>query len=93
MKAWQLLKEKGWCRGTYARNGNGTPVHWTSEFAVSFCAIGAITKVSRSGTRASFKQNVVELLLPKGQRNLGAWNDDPKRTKAEVIALLKKANV
>ena len=42
------LVSKGWCHGSYARDGNGDSVEFTSDDACMFCAMGAIQKASFS---------------------------------------------
>lgn len=46
-RAAELLSE-GWCRGWNARNQNGAPVCWSSTYAVTFCALGAILRCDGS---------------------------------------------
>jgi hypothetical protein len=84
-----LLKRKGWCKGHLARAANGRIVSVDSPKAVAWCMIGAIRRV----TVASVEQyGFADLLL---QRVIGmpvpVWNDDPHRTKEEVIEAFDKA--
>ena len=82
MKAWQLLEKSGWCRGYTQKVG--------SDGKISFCLLGAVQEVYglKVGVYA-----VQKLRTTLGTLFLASWNDRPGRTKAEVVDLLKKANV
>jgi hypothetical protein len=86
MKAWELLEEKDWCQGDYARNAFGHGVEVNDPRACSFCAVGLLVA---TGT--------CDLNYPKLKEHLGMrvvdWNDDPERTKEEVLAVLKELDI
>jgi hypothetical protein len=84
-----IADERHWCRGAFARSRAHIPVRPYSFFARRFCAIGAL------------KRAACELLLPtqnaylalewQAGRRVEGWNDDPKRTHTEVLALFDAA--
>lgn len=86
MKPSQLLREKGWCQYIYAEDAKGTAVNCREMSAMSFCMIGAIGAIYHDTT-------TVREIRDKLDKYLGhphaSWNDDPSRTKDEVIAALE----
>ncbi len=97
MKAYELLESTGWCQGTYARDANGEAVHAMDEEACSYCILGAIWKTYGYGDAS----DLVRRILSKGKgkrrghsiRSIAEWQDAQERTKEEVIAALKAADV
>jgi len=92
MKAWELLDQKGWCRGTYAVDAGGNSVSVGAETATAFCANGALLKVY-PGYDDYF--SAYDKLLKRVRPIAGTvpkWNDS--QTSAEpVIALLKELDI
>ena len=84
-----IVDERHWCQWSFARRWGKIPVSPRSTFARRFCAIGAV------------KRAASELLLPmqnarialerQTSREVERWNDDPRRTHAEVIAVFDGA--
>ena len=84
-----IADERHWCQGAFARGWANVPVRPRSFFARRFCVVGAL------------KWAACELLLPSQNayvalewlvgRRVEGWNDDPKRTHAEVVALFDVA--
>lgn len=84
-----IADERHWCRGAFARSWAHIPVRPYSFFARRFCVLGAL------------KRAACELLLPtenaylalewQAGRRVEGWNDDPKRTHTEVLALFDAA--
>ncbi len=81
-----LNRRGGWCQGAEARNRRGDCVPYNDAAAVSFCILGAIRRV---GNLSSFRaSNLVFNLL--GFSAI-AFNDTPRRRRAEIIAVLRRA--
>jgi hypothetical protein len=84
-----IAHERHWSRGAFARSWANIAVKPQSLFARRFCAIGALNRAA------------CELLLPmqnarlaleaQAGHRLEGWNDHPKRTHTEVLALLDAA--
>ena len=91
MKAWELIEQKGWCQGATAKDGLGKEV-WpvTSSNACAYCAVGAIWACYGYGYAGSEPHNKLEENL---DCLITEWNDDPQRTKAEVVAKLKELDI
>jgi hypothetical protein len=70
-----LIKRNGWCQHSF-QNGVGET-----------CAAGAIKAVAAGSYPAALR--LFQLRL--GVEHVGRWNDDPARTKEEVIAALEAA--
>lgn len=89
-KALSLI-ERGWTQGTGARDSFGRSVSIDAPDAVTFCAIGALTKVTGANSLRVIHNH--RLLLERAGAGTGItnWNDSTKRTKEEVIAVFKKA--
>jgi hypothetical protein len=86
MKAWQLLEEKDWCQGDYARNASGHGVAFNDPQACSFCVVGLLLVIDISNL------NYLKLKDHLGM-NVVEWNDNPERTKEEVLAVLKELDI
>ncbi|WZO97276.1 hypothetical protein EP7_004300 [Isosphaeraceae bacterium EP7] len=81
------LVEKGWCKGTSARNAAGEPTGTTDVDAVAWCpygAMGAIPGASFIRTTDRYRKSIGRLAISK-------WNDEPERTKEEVLAAFDRA--
>ena len=101
MKAFELLeKPESWCQGMFAKTKEGIMVHPISPNASQWCISGAIHKVYRddhvlnSAELEAFRKLLDVLDYPNNfYASIVGWNDDSKRTHAEVLALLKEAGV
>ena len=89
MKAWEYLEKKGaWCHGAMARDKDDHPCYPGSKDAVTWCLLGAIFKAYPERRRGVIYSKMYKFLGLHD--SMSTWNDDPKRTKRQVIALLKK---
>ncbi len=79
---------KGWCQGRSALDSEGKFVFAESTSAIQWCLIGALRVAYNESREQSYKV-IKKLEVKLGYPGLSIWNDDPKRTKAEVIALLQ----
>lgn len=79
-KAAALILNKGWCQGSLARLADGTSVWDNHPEAVSFCAIGAL---SRAGLTAYINTAAQAVEAPGD--DLVTFNNAPD-TKAEDVA-------
>jgi hypothetical protein len=86
MKAWELLEEKDWCQGAYARNAFDHGVEVNDPQACSFCVVGLLKATDTWGL------NYLKLKEHLGM-TVVEWNDDPERTKEEVLAVLKELDI
>lgn len=71
------IETVGWCQGSYKRYNPLTGQ------AVSFCMVGSIFE-SRLSLVAS--DGAISLLSLAVDGPVAAWNDEPSRTKEEVLA-------
>ena len=81
----RALIEKGWCKSAYARTADNRPCSAKSDYAVRWCAVGAIARIDDYGGLYGCVAKVV------GIDNLSGWNDAHERTQAEVIDAFKRA--
>jgi hypothetical protein len=90
-----VLIERGWLQRLYAQDALGRCVNPDEDTAVSFCIIGALSRVNDRpyrdyhefpgiGAVAAATGNAI----PEG---ISGWNDAPERTQAEVVAALHRA--
>lgn len=93
----KLFERKELAKGTYARDKNGNKV-WEHETrrAAAFCIYGAELVIARRMKIPCFWENagdIVERSLEKVTRatSLAEWNDNPRRTKQQVINAINKA--
>ena len=87
------LIKNGWSQGSNARDVSGNPVNSISDDAVSWCMIGAYTKIRQdspllcSGLSwqwafAMFKER------HKINRSISEWNDASDRSQQEIVDAL-----
>lgn len=98
----RYLIQRGWCRGTPARDAMGQPTDVTQPDAVSFCLEGALWRAMEDlgmmATRLNpnFHPTMREVRrflrqhLPY-QIPLWIWNDQRERTQEDVLRLLDRA--
>jgi len=97
----KLLLHLRWCQGANYVDADGR--RWMLDFLdeprpdpAAACAVGAICLAGRDDLEARDRAiDLVELCLAAGRRDVrpcvSAWNDDRRRTKAEVVEVLRRA--
>jgi hypothetical protein len=82
------LLRKGWTKGANARDKSGEEVPSRAPTAVKWCLNGAILCVGKGKAR-----KYIEEALPKRYQgdSLCVFNDSQRRTKKEVIDVVRKA--
>ena len=101
-KAADVLETIGWVQGASAQYGYGPDGH--IDQIVGYCASGALHRVSGleyEGAMSAMACEIVgchgdhsgHLLWPIGLRSatVVGWNDEPGRTKYEVIDMMRRA--
>lgn len=84
MKAYELLSPPGaWCQGI---NSLGSP-------PIAWCIYGAIHQCYPSPLAARKLPDLRQQVCERTGQRLEEWNDDPARTQAEVVALLKELDL
>ena len=90
------LLATGWTRGVWARDKNDNEVPISGSKAVCFCLEGAIVRARRDfgplpeyGDLNGMALNIA--LKQAGIISIIDWNDDPRRTQSEVLALIDRA--
>jgi hypothetical protein len=94
----EALVNKGWCQRATARDCNGDVVYPLAHTATAFCAIGAIHHAGGRGFDQYSKNAILSrrfLWKAIAERAPGKviedYNDEPGRTKEEVIAVFDAA--
>jgi hypothetical protein len=92
------LIHAGWCQDADARSENGRRVYPWSPLARSWSLLGSLMATEGVGRHAvgripvhELGQAIVVLGEAASTHSLEAWNDDPDRTRAEVILALDDA--
>lgn len=90
LKAARARIEQGWCQRAYAQDAEGSYVSTLSPDADSYCLSGALWATAGLDDKAVARCLV---LLSEDGRACGviAWNDQPERTKEEVLARYDQA--
>jgi len=96
-KAIELIEKYEWTKGAYARDAHGDSVDTWSKEACSFCALGFLRRarfeLMHYPQLPSTVEKLVEQHVPEDfSGNISAFNDAPKTTKEDIIALFRKAN-
>lgn len=83
------LLSKGWTQEAYARDAEFNECEATAPEAARFCILGACEKVW-----AEMGHNPVSAFLSEimaiGYQDVPTYNDDPERTKEDVLGLCDK---
>ena len=97
-KARELISDPAkWTQGASAKNRDGKVVGLMSDDAECFCLIGAIDRITLDGEDADNDTawaGAEAYRLTRDAIGGGAiseWNDEPKRTHADVISALDAA--
>ena len=77
--------EQGWCRGAIARNRDGEEVPWRDEDACEWCILGAFRKAQWWN-----HTELIEALFAAMDEAPDDWNDNPTRTKQDVLDLMDR---
>lgn len=89
MKPSEVLEKYELGKGWFALTENGAYCCVEDTAAVALCVAGAVKKAFGNGpTKSIFLDILRDVLYPL---RITEYNDDPKRTKEEVIAKLKEA--
>jgi hypothetical protein len=92
LAAAELIHRKGWCQRVAARNRAGTVEAYDSKWAVRFCPLGAFWRVSKQANLTDpLYRSAMDALCAVVGRRVISWNDARGRTKAEVVAAMRKA--
>jgi hypothetical protein len=89
-QAADLIERTGWCQGAYGRDEYGLEQGASSVSCISFCALGALRRISGNqfDARVGACKRLRRLI---GGGSIDKWNDASGRTKKEVIATLRRA--
>lgn len=89
----QLLIDKGWTQGSFAKDTNGMPVHHYRDTAVCFCLAGAVRRANDgvSGNFTEVADILADLIPDVYEGEVACFNDDESTTKDDVLAVLDKA--
>jgi hypothetical protein len=92
------LVAQSWCRGADARDGVGAAVEPWDESAESWSLLGALVAVleHEAAVRGELPLDQLAVALDAlagliDEESLADWNDDPRRTHADVVAVLRDA--
>lgn len=87
----KIERPEAWTQGAWARTATGgaVPVRQPGRVPVCWCLGGALRAAAVPTMRWKAMRNaIVSLTAPMG---ITAWNDTPRRTHAEVLALIDRA--
>jgi hypothetical protein len=94
----RLLVADSWCTGADARDAGGSEVAPWDEKAASWSLLGAMVAVLEDEASLAGELPLDELVAALyalaaliDTDSLVAWNDDPRQTQANVIAVLDRA--
>lgn len=91
MKAYELLaKPESWTQGAFARDAEGRATQDLMQSAC-WCVAGAIKRCYES--RVDRQKALDRLEDETGWYAIPPWNDDPARTHAEVVDLLRRLDI
>jgi hypothetical protein len=87
----RVLLTAGWCQGAEAHDEQGKPVEPWDVMAVSWSLAGAIRAAAgdagdEDGELERDALRALAFVLEMPADELPAWNDDPRRTRRDVLA-------
>ncbi|MBN8245131.1 hypothetical protein JF546_19105 [Nitratireductor aquimarinus] len=86
------LLAKGWVKEHYGEDAEGNTQHALSEKACKFCIVGALARVlGVDASKVHDNHPAVQALNCGGVGQILLWNDEDRRTQADVLALFDKA--
>lgn len=93
----QILRDRGWCQGYYARDIAGKMCEALSDVACTFCAKGAIQRAIHEmpgiNTHDDYRDLYFEVLDRLGGIDLVFINDYVGATKEDVITTLESYRI
>jgi hypothetical protein len=83
----------GWCQGSFwRRNGKPTNLYRGGVDVEAHCLKGALIGATALMSERKAMYDALHKVLGLGDEDdLANWQDDPARTKEEVLAVIKKA--
>ncbi len=98
MKIHQLLSTPDkWTQRAFAKTETGEITGSLAPEAKCWCLVGAIAKCYDDQSSNGFEMRTAvtrSLMMAAGNpENIVKWNDDPSRTHAEVLELVKRLDV
>jgi len=88
----RALLDAGWCKGASALDAEGLACWSDSKRAVCFCMLGAINRAFPDGGQRDIAFKLIRPLIPANfLGSIYGFNDDPKTTKAMVLATMDEA--
>ena len=97
MKAYEVLEQYDWVQGIYAVDDTGRMCPSSSEKACAFCLLGAIERAYPPSEwfkmASKVRDELNKLSMKEASWPISIWNDAVERTKEEVVALLRRADV
>lgn len=93
MKVHELLTDASrWTQGAMARSSDDRPltVSLALDDGCKFCLVGALIKCYPLGARVSLELGNIRARVGGSP---AVWNDDPRRTFAEVLALVVELDI
>ncbi len=101
MKTSEVLKfgleqiQRGWTIRAFARDANFQPVGLESPNTVCWCAVGALYQKIKNPYSEQLKEalSILDSVIREQNSTLSIlhWNDQPGRTKEQVIAVYRAA--
>ncbi len=90
MIAYEFLKTVEWTQGALARKADGSNCEMFSEEAVAFCLSGVVLRTYKEKANEAYKKiyDLIGLNV-----NVIKYNDDPSRTKEDVLQLFLDSGV
>jgi hypothetical protein len=101
-KLYEFVRDHGWCQGAFFRDASGRAVWprvaWSgTPQAVAYCPLAACGVVYGCGSLEYAKacDTLNKYTPPVGGRRVSVevWNDQPGRTKEEVLDLIRNAGL
>ena len=88
-----LTDETKWTKGAFARDKEGKVIGSGSPLACCWCLSGAAFHCVGDDSDESAYAILARIRERVGHASVAAWNDDPKRTFAEVRALVEELDI
>lgn len=91
IQAKNLIKNEGWCQGSFAKSADGGKVASRDLLAKSYCAVGALNAWGGLNREDNLIRSDARAFLERLVGVITTWNDQPGRTKEEVLQKFQEA--
>lgn len=93
MKIWEQIKKRNWGKGHVAQTARGEDANYDDVDACKWCADGWLLRVYMGSDNYIEARHKLAKVIGRTYSGIEPWNDNARRTFAEVKAAFKRADL